>query len=480
MKAHPYIRTILIMAIAWWLCSCAAQKPEYPEAKQVPATYGANGDTASTIARIPVRNFFRDSLLLSLLDEALRENFDLRKAHQRVLMSQANVRAARGAFLPTLTGVATAGQRRFGEYTMDGIGNFDTNFSNNIGDDKRIPERLPDYYLGLQSSWEVDIWGKLRNAKRAAAARLLATEEGRRWVTTWVVTEVASLYYDLLSLDNELAIVNKNIVLQERAFEVVKVQKLAGRANELGVRQLSAQLLNTQGLRAQLHQEIVEVENQLNFMLGRFPQPIQRGKPIMEQRLPESLQTGVPAQMLARRPDVQRAAYLLAAAKADVHAAHAAFFPSLTLSASVGLQAFDLSKLFNVGSLAYSLLGGATAPILNRNQIRSQFQVASAQGMEAFYEYQQASLDAYRDVINNLSRMHNYDSMSRYKTEELNDLKLAVDASNYLFATGFATYLEVIAAQRGVLDAELTLAQIRRDQFKSVIGLYRSVGGGWE
>ena len=263
-------------------------------------------------------------------------------------------------------------------------------------------------------------------------------------------------------------------------MEVVKVQKLAGRANELGVRQLTAQLLNTKGLRARLQQEIVEVENQLNFILGRFPQSIERGKPIMEQRLPESIQAGVPAQMLSRRPDVQAASYALIAAKADVNAAHAAFFPSLTLSATVGLQSFDISRLFSAGSLAYSLLGGVTAPILNRNQIRTQFQIASSAGMQAFYEYQQASIDAYRDVVNNLSRMHNYDSMSRFKTEELDDLHLALAASNDLFATGFATYLEVIAAQRGVLDAELTLAQIRRDQFKSVIGLYRSVGGGWE
>jgi multidrug efflux system outer membrane protein len=480
MKNHSFLHTICTIVFIACLCSCASRKPEYPELRTVPASYVAGADTSSTIAQIPVRDFFQDTLLLNLIDEALRENLDMKIAYQRVVAAQAGVRAANGAFVPTLNGVATAGQRRFGDYTMDGIGNYDTNFSDNIGEDKHIPERLPDYFVGLQSTWEIDIWGKLRNAKRAKTGRLLASEHGRRWVTTMVVTGVASLYYDLLSLDNELAIVNKNRALQERAVEVVKVQKMAGRANELGVRQLTAQLLNTKGLRARLLQEIIEVENELNFMLGRFPQPIKRGLPIMDQHLPPSVHAGVPAQMLVRRPDVQAASYALLAARADVNAAHAAFFPTLTLSASVGLQSFDASRLFNVGSLAYTLLGGVTAPILNRNLIRTEFQVASAAGMQAFYEYQKTSIAAYRDVVNNLSRMHNYDSMSRFKTEELNDLNLAVSASNDLFATGFATYLEVIAAQRGVLDAELTLAQIRRDQFKSIIGLYRSVGGGWE
>lgn len=480
MKRNTTTYSVLLFVMVIFLCSCATHKPEYPDLRQVPQSYTGNTDTTSTIARVPIRSFFQDSLLLHLLDEAVRENLDLKKAYQRIEMSRAQLRAAKGAFFPSLNGVATAGQRRFGDYTMDGIGNYDTNFSDNISEDQRIPERLPDYFLGLQSSWEIDIWGKLKNAKRAAAARLLASEQGRRWIMTLVVSDVASLYYDLLSLDNEMAIVNKNIVLQERAVEVVQVQKLAGRANELGVRQLMAQLRNTQTLRAQLQQEIVETENELNLMLGRYPRTIERGSPIMEQPLPGSLHAGVPAQMLARRPDVQAAAYSLLAAKADANAAHAAFFPALTLSASVGLQSFDASRLFNAGSLAYSVLGGLTAPILNRNQIKSQFRVASAAGMEAFYEYQQASLDAYRDVMNNLSRLHNYDSMSRYKAQELNDLNLAVNASNDLFATGFATYLEVITAQRGVLEAELALAHIRRDQFKAVIGLYRAVGGGWE
>lgn len=480
MKLNPLLRSAQWLLAAGLLCSCAAEKPQYPTAKNVPETFAGNSDTTSSIARVPVRTFFEDSLLLDLLDEALAQNLDLKRAYQRVIASRAHLRAAKGAFIPTLTGVANVGQRRFGDYTMDGVGNYDTNFSDNIPEDKHIPEHLPDYYLGLQSSWEIDIWGKLRNAKRAAAARLLASEQGRLWLTTSVVTEVASLYYDLLALDNELEIVKKNIVLQERAVEVVQVQKMAGRANELGVRQLTAQLLNTKGLSAKIQQDIIEAENELNYMLGRYPQPIQRGEPIMDQQLPASLQIGVPAQMLANRPDVKAASYSLLAAKADVNAAYATFFPSLTLSASVGLQSFDPSKLFSVGSLAYSVFGGLAAPILNRNQIRTQFQIASAAGMEAFYDYQQASVDAYRDVMNNLSRMHNYDSMSRYKTEELNDLRLAVSASNDLFATGFASYLEVIAAQRGVLDAELMLAQIRRDQFKAVIGLYRSVGGGWQ
>lgn len=482
-RMKSFLSQIVIAGVfVVFVSACASTSATYPDAKPLPHTfsYGGGADTTATVARVPVQEFFTDTLLRALVNEAITQNLDMKKAYQRILMTRASLRMAKGAFLPTLDAVGTIGQRRFGDYTMDGIGNYDTNFSPNLDEDQRLPVNLPDYYLGLQSRWEIDVWGKLRNAKRAAFARLLASEHGRQWITTSVVSEVASRYYELLALDNELEIVDKNILLQDRAVEVVQIQKMAGRANELGVRQMTAQLLNTRGLRARLQQEIIEVENELNYLLGRYPQPIKRGDPIMEQQLPEVIQAGIPAQMLERRPDVQAASYALIAAKADANAARAAFFPALTINASVGLQSFDPSKLFNAGSLAYSIFGGLTAPIFNRNQIRANFNIANAAGMEAFYDYQQTSIGAYRDVVNNLSRMQNYDSMARFKATEVDDLKLAVSASNDLFATGFATYLEVISAQRGVLEAELALALIRRDQFHAIIGVYRAVGGGWE
>lgn len=475
-----YGKYILVFIVLCGLLSCKVTMPAYQSTASLPAGFTGAADSSKGIAAIPMRDFFQDSLLNDLIVVALKENLDLKKALQRIKMSRASLRMAKGAFIPTINAVATAGQRRFGDYTMDAIGNYDTNFSDNISEDQKLKEHLPDFYAGFQSSWEIDIWGKLRNGKRAAASRLLASEHGRTWITTSLVSEVANIYYELLALDNEMEIVNKNIVLQERAVEVIKVQKLAGRANELGVRQITAQLLNTRGLQADIRQEIIEAENYLNTLLGRYPQPIPRGKSIMDQKLPDALQAGIPAQMMLRRPDVRSAEYNFIASKADVNAARAAFFPALTLNASVGLQSFDASKLFNAGSLAYSILGGLTAPILNRNRIRADYEIAGAAGMEAFYEYQQVSIKAYQEVMNNLSRIDNLGQKAQFKAQEVEALVNAVSASNDLFATGFATYLEVIAAQRGVLEAELNLANTRKSQFQSVIGLYKSLGGGWE
>lgn len=475
-----YNHYFFLLVFASAVCGGCKISTRYPDTKPLPQTFGASADSVRSISTIPVREFFNDPYLKDLIEIALRENLDSKIALQRISMAQAGVRLGRGAFLPSINAVVSAGNKRFGDYTMDAIGNYDTNNSGHLRDDQIMTEHLPDYYTGLQSSWELDVWGKLRNHKRAAIARLLSSEQGRLWVVTSLVAEVASLYYELLALDNEMVIVNKNIILQERALEVIQVQKTAGRANELGVKQVAAQLLNTKSLQAAIRQKIIEAENYLNVLLAQYPQSIPRGKPIMDQQLPKILGTGVPSQMLMRRPDVRQAELDLIAAKADVRAARAAFFPSFTLTAATGLQSFKLSHFLESGSLAYSIFGGIMAPLLNKNKIRSDYQLSTAAGMEAFYHYQKVTITSYQEAMNNLSRIENFGKVADYKKEEVEALYDALRASNDLFATSFATYLEVITAQRSVLEAELNLANIRKNQFQAIIGLYRSLGGGWE
>jgi len=478
----PLIISYIILAAAMLLTGCKVST-QHPATLPMPASFDVQTpkhDSAQNIASVPIHQFFNDPYLKDLIDLALRENLDSKIALQRISMARAGLRLSRGAFLPAINAVVTAGNKRFGDYTMDAIGNYETNNSGHLQEDQIMAEHLPDYYAGFQTSWELDVWGKLRNHKRAAAARLLASEKGRQWIITMVVSEVASLYYELLALDNEIEIVGKNILLQERALEVILVQKTAGRANELGVKQVAAQLLNTKGLRASIRQRIVETENRLNALLARYPQTIQRGKPIMEQQLPKVIGTGIPSQMLARRPDIRQAEFDLVATKADVRAARAAFFPSLSVTGAVGLQSFRAAHFFEPGALAYSVFGGLTAPLLNRNKLRSDYQVTTASSVEAFYNYQRIIITSYQEVINNLSMIENYDSIANFKQQEVNALYSALSASNDLFATSFATYLEVITAQRSVLEAELSLANTRKVQFQAAIGLYRSLGGGWE
>jgi multidrug efflux system outer membrane protein len=476
---YPILKNTSILLFSLLvLGSCKITAPKLPATAQAPATFAGRTDTTS-IGSLPWKEFFGDPYLVNLIDTALMNNPDLHMAIQRVEFSRANVHQRRGELLPTARVAATAGVEKYGDYTMNGVGNYDTNLSENINADHRIPNPTPDYFLGLRSAWEIDIWGKLRNRKKAAYARFLASEKGKQLVETALVAQVANFYYQLLAVDSELGSIRENIKLQETALELVKIQKIAGRVTELAVIQFSAQLLNTKAMEARVQQNMVEIENQLNLLLGRYPQPIARGKSLLNQELPEEVETGIPADMLRLRPDIQQAELELIAAKADVNAARAAFYPSLTISPYMGFNAFKASLLFNPGSLAYGVLGGLAGPILNRTAIKSEYGKSSASNLEAYYAYQKTVLTGYQEVLTNMRSIESLEKVSDLKEQEVEALRQAVATSNDLFLAGYASYLEVVTAQKSVLEAELDLTNTRKEQFLSLIDLYRSLGGGW-
>jgi NodT family efflux transporter outer membrane factor (OMF) lipoprotein len=334
--------------------------------------------------------------------------------------------------------------------------------------------------VGFQSSWEADVWGKLRNRKKAASARFIASEKARHLIQTLIVAEVARHYYSLLALDSKLIIIRENVRLQETAVTLIAAQKAAGRATELAVKQFNAQLLNTQSLEALVLQEIIRLENELNLLLGRYPQPIARGESILKQTLPSALQTGLPTQLLTQRPDIQQAEFQLLAARLDVTAARAAFLPSFNLTAGLGLQSFSARVLFTTPtSTAYSVLGGLTAPLFNRNMIRAEYRRASATQLEAFYSYQQSILIGYQEVATQLNKIDNLQKSYQFKSQEVKTLEEGVSISKDLFVAGLASYLEVVTAQKSVLAAEFDAIDSKQLQFNATIDLYRALGGGW-
>jgi len=457
-----------------------AEKVAEPNLAKMPEEFMSKVKPVQTQSILPWREYFIDSPLVDYIDEALRSNLDLQIALQRIRMAGANVSMAKGALLPSLNAVTSVGLQRFGEYTMDGVGNFDTNLSSNVPEDRRIPVNMPDYYLGFQSSWEVDVWGKLRNRKRATSARFLASDKAKHLIQTMLVAEVARHYYSLLALDNKLLIIQENIRLQETAVMLIEAQKAAGRATELAVKQFTAQLLNTQSLLGLIQQEIIRHENELNLLLGRYPQPIIRGQSILKQALPKELQTGLPSQLLFQRPDIRQAEFQLQASRLDVNAARAAFLPSINITAGVGLQSFTTSVLFNTPtSTAYSILGGLVAPLFNRNVIRAEYRKASALQLESFYAYQQSILNGFQEVSTQLNKINNLQNSYQFKAQEVTTLEEGVATSNDLFIAGLATYLEVVTAQKSVLAAELDAIDTRQQQFNATIDLYRALGGGW-
>ncbi|QKZ14305.1 TolC family protein [Spirosoma sp. KUDC1026] len=479
----------LFLGVSVALSSCQVAKvPASSPAISVPDSYvdrvNANGPNPGMtdslgIGDLPYRTLFTDDRLVALIDTAVARNLDLKIAWQRIAVAQANYGISRGALLPQVDAVATTGVDRFGRYTLNGVGNFDTNLSDNVTGSSLIPNPTPDFFVGFRSNWEVDIWGKLQNRRNAAYKRVMASQEGRHLLLTTLISDVSRLYYTLLALDGELEIIRENVTLQQQAVELVEVQKAAGRVTELAVQQFRAQLLNTQSLAGGVQQQIVDTENQLNVLLGRYPRPVPRGVSIRDQQLPPTLLAGIPAQLLQRRPDIRQAERELDAANIDVAVARAEFLPSLNLSPYLGLNAFRPDVLLNPQSVAAGILGGLAAPVFNRRLLKGNLRISQAQSQEAYYTYQRTVLTGVSEVTTSLKGLENYRSVADLQTKEVAELRLAATTSDDLFGTGYATYLEVITAQRSILQAELNLMNTKRAQFLSLVDLYRALGGGW-
>lgn len=477
-KQLPALFILMVSVLS--IVSCKTSRSVFvPENIPVPPRF-VNTNAAlpdNTVSRSKV---FVDTVLVNLIDIAVRQNPDISIAMQRIEAARSFFRIRKGAMLPSVEAAASASAQKYGDYTMEGVGNFDTNLSGNIDEDQKVPLPIvPYYFLGLRSSWEVDLWGKLRNQKHAAYMRLLGAEQARNLVITTLVAEVSFRYYELLALDEERDILKKNLVLQDSAVHIAKVQQEVGRTTTLGIQQFQAQLLRTQSLLLQTEQNIAKTENELNYLLGRFPQQVERAKNFLEHDIPGSLTAGLPEQILNKRPDVLQAEADLKASQADVAAAKAAFLPSLTLAPFVGYNAFNSALLFNPGSLAYGIIGGLAAPLVNRSAIKGNYNRSEAEKMEAYYHYNKIVLGAFSEMQTTLTNMENLRRIYALNQQEAQVLSQAVGTSNELFKAGYASYLEVISAQRNALEAEINQVETKKNLFMSLITLYRSSGGGW-
>lgn len=445
------------------------------ENKTVPVAYAGNQDTTNT-SFISWRAFFTDPDLIHLIDTALQRNQELNIALREIEMASNDIRFRQGALQPKVGVRLGAGVEKVGRYTSQGAGDASTEITKG----KEVPEVLPDYTGALFANWEVDIWNKLHNAKKAAVTRYLSTVEGRNFVVTNLVTEVANSYYELIALDNQLEIVRQNIGLQNNALEIVKVQKDAARVTELAVQKFQADVYNSRSLEYNILQRIKETENRINFLLARYPQPIPRNKGNFTDQLPAFVKSGVPSQLLANRPDIKKAELDLEAAKLDVKVARAEFYPSLDISAALGLQAFKPSYLVKFpASLLYSIAGDLAAPLINRNAIKAEFFNANARQLQAMYNYERSILNAYLEVSTQLSNIDNLGKRYDLKSKQVETLTNSIEISNNLFSSARADYLEVLMTQRDALESKLELIETKKEQMIAVVNIYRDLGGGW-
>jgi len=449
------------------------QKPDVP----IPQVFDGEPADTTTWANIPWRQFFSDPHLRVLIDTAIQRNKELKITLQEIEIAKNDV-AFRKSFLAPTVGIrAGAGVEKVGRYTSQGAGDASTE----IRPGHAVPDPLGDFSLAATASWELDIWRKLHNAEDAAASRYLASVEGKNFVLSNLIAEIASSYYALITLDNQVEIVQNTIALQEQALEVVKAQRAVGRVNELAVQKFTAELLKTQAVAYNLLQETTEMENKINFLLGRYPQKIERNKGALLSDLPTQVKTGIPAQILHNRPDIQAAELDLKAASLDVKVARAEFYPSLDISAALGLQAFKPSYLLKMPeSMLYSLAGDMFAPLINRGAIKAEFNTASARQLQALYNYEQVVLNAYLEVSNQMSNISNLEKGVEKQTKQVDILNHSIAISKELFINNKAEYLEVLTTQRDALDAKLDLLDMKKNQFDAVIQVYKGLGGGWK
>lgn len=465
---------VVCISIAYTSCKIPAVV-QSPEQKAIPSAYDASQDTTNSVA-IQWRDYFADKHLVNLIDTALKNNQELLITLQEIEIARNDIRVRQGQLLPSVTGRVGAGIDKVGRYTSQGAGDASTE----IKDGKEVPEWLPDYVVGAYAHWEVDIWKKLRNAKKAAVTRYLATIEGKNFVVTNLIAEIANSYYELQALDNQLDIVKQTIALQKNALEIVRVQKEAARATELAVKKFEAEVLNSQSLEFDLLQKIKERENTINFLLGRYPQPIERDTTSFLTITPQQVRTGIPSQLLKNRPDIKQAELELAAAKLDVKVARAEFYPSFEISSSLGFNAFNPSYLVKFPeSLIFSLAGDLAGPLINKAAIKTEYFNANAKQVQALYNYEKTILNAYIEVSTDLSNINNLEQKYSLKTKEVDALINSIDISNDLFKSARADYFEVLMTQRDALQSKLELIETKLHQFNAVTDIYRALGGGW-
>ena len=463
MKTTSIKHIILISVLTGIMISCNTMVQFQREKVNTDGLYGSSATTdTATIADKPWEELFTETTLHQLIQEGLDNNPDLRIAVQRVLEAEAYFSQSKAALLPGISAKGTETYIRNPESVYpDG------------------PREINNNQLGIEASWEIDLWGKLRSSKRAAYANLLAGDAGQKAVQTRLIANIASTYYSLIGLDAKLIITRQTVKNNIDLVETIKALKESGKVTGAAVVQSEAARYAAEVTIPDLEQQIRETENTLCLLLGRVPGTIQRGK-IDEQALSSVLNTGVPAQLLDNRPDVMQTLYGVMNAYEITNNARAGFYPALTLTASTGFAATDLNQLLDPKSFAANVIGGLAQPLFNRKVNVTRLKVAKAQQEEALINFRNALLKAGQEVNNSLGSYQSSVQKIALRKLQLEALVKSVDYTKELLNYGSANYTEVLNAQTNLLSAQLSSVNDRLQQLNAVVSLYRALGGGWK
>ena len=453
------MKKIIVLTTATALLSSCGIYTKYQPAETTPDNlYGEEVavDDTTNFGNVNWRELFTDPQLQALIEQGLQNNTDLRSAQLQIEEAEAALMSAKLAFLPS-----------FALSPQGTISSFDGG------------KATKTYTLPVTASWELDIFGRLRNAKQQAKALYAQSKDYQQAVRTQLIAGIANVYYTLLMLDEQLAISQQTEEAWKETVASTRALMDAGLANEAATSQMEAAYYSVQTSILDLKEQINQVENSLALLLAETPRRYERGK-LADQRLPEDVAVGVPMQMLSNRPDVRAAERSLEQAFYATNQARAAFYPSIVLSGSAGWTNSAGSMIVNPGKFLASAVGSLTQPLFKKGQIMAQYRIAKAQQEEASLSFQQALLNAGSEVNDALVACQTSKAKTLLFEKQIQSLEKALESTSLLMEHGTTTYLEVLTARQSLLSAQLSQTANRFTEIQSVINLYQALGGGRE
>lgn len=466
MKKYSIAKYIVFGLTPFILGSClVAKKYEAPEVIQENVQYrDLNESTtdSTSMANVSWREFFTDPTLQGYISVAIENNLDMKSAIKQIEIAEAYVKQGKAGFGPTI-GASLSGSHQ--------------NVSKNTKMGALMNGSVQQFDISANVSWEADIWGKIRSQKRSADADLLATVAVQQAIQTQLVAGVATLYFQLAAIDEQKRITQETIQTRENSLQTIQALKDAGSTNEVAVQQMTAQLYAAQDILIDLDKQAKLFENALSILMGEHPHEVNRSS-LDAQKIDTELTMGVPSLLLVNRPDVLMAENQYRSSFEMTNVARAMFYPSLTLTATGGIQSLKIRDLFSVNSLFANLIGGLTQPIFNQRKIRTQYEVAKVKQEIAKINLEKSLLNASREVIDALYNYQASEQKLEVQEKELKAYQNAYEYSQDLLNNGLVTYLDVLTAQERTLGTQLTMINTKLTKLTSMVELYRSLGGG--
>jgi multidrug efflux system outer membrane protein len=465
-----YINGLLLLLL---LSACKVSKDVQTPKNAAPESFRnitLTADTAS-IGDMQWKSFFTDATLQTLIDSAIERNYDMQIAVKNIEASHLLFKQVKWNNIPQVDLNVTASTDRPSDNSLDGL---------SLSQDNIGTKHIEDYSANLSLSWEADIWGKIRNQSKSALAAYLQTIEAKKAIQTNIVATVSQGYYNLLMLNAQLDIAKENVRLNDSTLRIIHFQYDAGQVTSLAVQQAQSQQLTAAQLVPEFEQNIALQENALRILTGAIPSSITVSTNLDEIKVPNNLSTGIPSTMISRRPDVRSAELALTIANANVGINKAAMYPALRITASGGVNSFMANNWFNIPASLFGIVSGSVLqPLFDHKELSTQYKVAEVDREKTVLQFRQSVLNAVGEVSDALVKIEKLKQQQAIVQTQVNTLNQATQNANLLFKNGMANYLEVITAQSNVLESQLQLATIKRDELSAVSDLYRSLGGGW-